>query len=85
MSNKSVVLNLGGEHDFKLVKSIENSVERFSVSMGGDGYRAVSIAESVTWAEAGAALNVLKDELQDAFDSLVNLSDLSASGARAED
>jgi hypothetical protein len=61
-------------------KSIaEDETERFTV-----GHRGFIITLDRPWAEASAAMNNFRDEFEDAFNALIEISTLTPSGAHEE-
>lgn len=81
--NKSITLKLGGGFGFKVAKTFADGVERFTVTVGE--YRdGIEIADTVTWAEATAAMNRFKDEFETAFEALVQVSTLTPVGVHEE-
>lgn len=84
MSDKSIELNQGGNFDFKVTKLLVSDVERFSVTIGS-GYRdGLDIANNLTWAEASQAMNKFRDEFDDAFEALVQVSTLTPLGVHED-
>lgn len=86
MSNtKSINLNQGGRWDFAVAKVCSDDLERFTVKIGNINYgNGLEIAGMVTWAEASAAMNKFRDEFEDAFNALIEISTLTPSGAHEE-
>lgn len=83
---KSITLDQGGRHDFKVIKVCADDVERFTVSLGNLNYgTGVNIACNVTWAEASAAMNRFRDEFDAAFEALVQISTLTPLGVHEEE
>lgn len=82
--SKGIQFNLGGKFHFEVTKIVSDEVERFSVEFG-DKYNAhVVIASGVTWVEASQAMNRFKDEFEDAFQVLVEISTLTPAGVHEE-
>jgi len=80
MSNKSIYLNQGGDFDFNVSKVIlPDDTERFTV-----GFRGSVITHERPWAEASAAVEKFRDELETAFEALVQISTLRPVGVHEE-
>lgn len=85
-NNKRITLDQGGRWDFKVTKLCSDDLERFTVALGNMfGGSGLTIADSVTWAEASAAMNRFRDEFDDAFEALVQVSTLTPLGVHEED
>lgn len=85
--SKGIQFKLGGKFQFVVTKTFVNDIERFSVRIGnGEGYvqSYLTLADDLTWAEASAAMNKFRDEFDDAFETLVQVSTLTTSGAHEE-
>lgn len=81
---KGIQFSLGGKFQFQVTKVVSDEVERFSVEFG-DKYNAnIVIANGVTWVEASQAMNRFKDEFEDAFQVLVEISTLTPAGVHEE-
>lgn len=84
---KGIEFKLGGKYQFVVTKAFVEDGERFSVRIGtGEGYGepTLQIAENLTWVEASSAMNKFRDEFDDAFETLVQISTLTPSGAHEE-
>lgn len=83
--SKSIVLDQGGRFGFKVTKFCSDDVERFTVTLGTADYgRGIEIADMVTWVEASQAMNKFRDEFDDAFQALVEISTLTPLGAHED-
>lgn len=84
-NTKSILLDQGGRWNFKVTKTCLDDVERFTVTLGDLNYgRGIEIAGMVTWVEASAAMNKFRDEFDEAFEALVQISTLTPVGAHEE-
>jgi hypothetical protein len=80
MIDKSIYLNQGGDFGFTVSKVIlPDGSERFSV-----GFRGSVITHERPWAEASAAVEKFRDELETAFEALVQISTLKPIGVHEE-
>lgn len=85
--SKGIQFKLGGIYQFVVTKTFVNDVERFHVRIGdGQGYGqpVLEIADNATWVEASAAMNKFRDEFDDAFQTLVEISTLTTAGVHEE-
>lgn len=86
MSEKKIILSLGGKFGFNVKKTFADGLERFEVSMEDLTYGGrCSIAGASPWAEAMDALNAFREEAAEVAEALVQIATLTATGQQEDD